>query len=502
MIMSRNKLNDFLSRYAGRDAARFHMPGHKGRRLFERFGYARFFDDLPDRDITEIPGADNLFHQSGVLKDLTERYRRLYDCDQAVLLINGSSCGLEAAVLAAARQAREHSQKKPGEETAGHPEAPAPSAPVKIITERSCHKSVLNGMTLAGTVPAYIYPEIDADSGLMAGILPETVEQAFAENPDAGAVIITSPNYYGIRSDIAAIAEITHRRGAVLIVDEAHGAHLKFFDDFYGTKTSAGAQGADIVVASTHKTLASFTQTAVACIHGSRVDPAGYRGMVEKLESSSPSYILLSSLEINADILENHAGRLIPEWQENLDFFYHAAKEIAGLDVLFHPLLDRTKINISMKRRGLSGTGLERALRTKDVFAEMVSADNVMLLTGIGNRRYDYERLISALRAISEEHPDADIRCSSGPGASGPAPVFPLFKLKQHPIPRQKEAVPLNDAAGRICAAAVIPYPPGIPLICPGEEFEEETVRVLREMLRAGQDVMGVEEDDSVLVGK
>jgi len=488
--MKNKRLNDFLSQYAARDAARFHMPGHKGRRLFERFGYEYFYDNLPDRDITEIPGADNLFLQNGVLRHLTERYRKLYGSDEVILLINGSSCGLEAAVLTVAQRARTRRQRTGN----------TASADIKIITARNCHKSVLNGMMLAGTVPIYIYPEIDADSGVMAEVLSETVEQSFDENPDAEAVIITSPNYYGIRSDIAAIAETAHRHDAILIVDQAHGAHLKFFDDFRGTKTSAGSLGADIVITSTHKTLASFTQTAVAGLYGDLADPSEFRSMVEKLESSSPSYILLSSLEINADLLEKHADRLIPEWQENLDFFYYAAKSITGLDWICHPLLDQTKINLSMRRTGLGGTELEHRLRARNIFAEMVSGDNVMLMTGIGNRRCDYERLISALTEISEEC--LHDRSPADKGGLKPLPAFPLFKLKQHPIPKGKENVPLKDAAGRICAAALIPYPPGIPLICPGEEFDEDTVQVLQKMLGAGQDVMGVDDDVFVLVGK
>ena len=153
-----------------------------------------------------------------------------------------------------------------------------------------------------------------------------------------------------------------------------------------------------------------------------------------------------------------------------------------------------------MRRTGLGGTELEHRLRARNIFAAMVSGDNVMLMTGIGNRRCDYERLISALTEISEEC--LHDRSPADKGGLKPLPAFPLFKLKQHPIPKGKENVPLKDAAGRICAAALIPYPPGIPLICPGEEFDEDTVQVLQKMLGAGQDVMGVDDDVFVLVGK
>ncbi|MEG0157279.1 MAG: aminotransferase class I/II-fold pyridoxal phosphate-dependent enzyme, partial [Anaerovoracaceae bacterium] len=201
----------FLKEHAKKQPISFHMPGHKGAALYHKYGYGDFFTDLADLDITEIPGADNLFQAEDIIQSVQEAYRELYQVKASYLLINGTSGGLIAAILATVPRGK------------------------KLIMARNCHKSVFNALTLGGIEPVYAYPE----EGPVAGpISPQEIEALLKANPDGEAVILPSPNYYGICSDIEAIAKIVHQAGKVLIVDQAHGAHLKFFHRY--VKDSVG----------------------------------------------------------------------------------------------------------------------------------------------------------------------------------------------------------------------------------------------------------------------
>ena len=201
-------------------------------------------------DITEIPGADNLFQAEGIIEETAEKYRELYAVIKSFLLINGTSGGIIASILASV---------PPGK---------------KLVMARNCHKSVFNALSLGNISPVYLYPSIIDKYGISGAVSPEAVAEALDSEPDAEAVILPSPNYYGICSDIRAVAEEVHRRGKVLIADQAHGAHLRFFSRFEDgfLPPSAEESGADIVINSTHKTLASFTQSAVLNVCSDRVD--------------------------------------------------------------------------------------------------------------------------------------------------------------------------------------------------------------------------------------
>ena len=197
---------DFITDHLKRDTVSVHMPGHKGSHLYRRFGYHEFLERMMDYDITEIAGADNLFQTEGIIKGVQDHYARLYDCKRSYILINGSSGGNIAAILASVSKGKQ------------------------LIMARNCHKSVFNALTLGGIRPVYAYPEMIEEYGISGAISPAEIESLILENPDTEAVMITSPNYYGVCSDIKTIAEIAHKYGKVLIVDEAHGAHLHFSD--------------------------------------------------------------------------------------------------------------------------------------------------------------------------------------------------------------------------------------------------------------------------------
>lgn len=458
------------------------MPGHKGRRFFERYApeAAALFDRSPDYDITEIPGADNLFQPESVIRNVMDRYRGLYESRETYLLINGSSAGLMAAILTA---------------------VPAGG---KLIMARNCHKAVFNGARLGGITPVYAWPEIIEEYGICGEVTAEEIERAIGEAPDASAILVTSPNYYGICSDIEAIAEAAHSHGMLLIVDQAHGAHLPFMNK----RLAAERAGADIVINSTHKTLASFTQTAIANICSDRIDLDVFQDRLQMLESSSPSYLLMASIDLNARILEEHGGRLMEEWRENLMYFYRRYKEIPGLSLMTHPALDPTKLNLDMSALGLSGADLEEELIKRGIYIELTTGSIAMAMTGIGNDRNDYDRLLEALAEISEARrkacknvdlADESANCDARDTAD--AAYAYSRRPKAGTAPEHSRSVHYTEAVGFVSAGLIIPYPPGVPLICPGEVMDEGALEYAYRLRQRGEKVIGMTAAGFVRVG-
>ncbi len=496
--MNSKGITQFLINHAGKDPVSFHMPGHKGDRLLRKYGYEYFLDNIVDCDITEIVGADNLFQTEGIIADTMAKYRNLYDTKASYLLINGSSAGLIASILTC---------------------VPAGG---KLIMARNCHKAIFNALTLGGIKPVYAYPSMVEEYGITGPVAPEEIARLLEENPDASAVILPSPNYYGICSDIHTIAGIVHDAGKYLIVDQAHGAHLKFFENAdgadgetiatgaFGVPESAETQGADFVINSTHKTLCSFTQSAVLNIPARSTfnDMYTLEDKLQQIESTSPSYLLMASLDINADILTGHATELFDEWRSNLNYFYGEAAAIDGLKFMrvtdgVRQAMDMTKINLDMSACGLNGHQLEEALLKYEIYAELVTGNILMCMTGIGNSRRDYDRLLEALRELSAGCGSANTADASDASEANTAGAALWTKHRLlHEVPIAKELLPIEQCAGRTCASSIIPYPPGIPLICPGEEIGAEEIDYVKKLRSQGDKVMGVDAAGRIAVGK
>ena len=425
-----------------------------------------------DCDITEIIGADNLFQTEGILKSAQEEYAKLYGVKRAYMLVNGTSGGVIAAIMA--------SVPKGG----------------KLVMARNSHKAIYNALLLADIQPVYAYPEMIEEYGISGEITADEITRCLDENPDASAVILPSPNYYGICSDIKKIAEIVHSRGKILIVDQAHGAHLKFFSDcgFTDMPKSAEEQGADVAVNSIHKTLASFTQSAALTFNSDTLDYYVLEDKLQMIQSTSPSYILMGSLDINADIIKNHKEEAFSAWHDALVYFYDEAKKIEGLEVIRNEKLDFTKINLDMSAYGLSGSELEHLLMEKGIYAELTTGNILMCMTGIGNTKEHMERLLEALKEIADSRTKVE-----GKKQTPPAVLEARFELCA--VPSKKERVPLENGAGRICASSIIPYPPGIPFICPGERITEEVITYIKALREAGEKVIGVNAEGEIIVG-
>ena len=470
-MKNRNTVSDYLLRHQALDPISFHMPGHKGRtELFDRYGYGDFVRNTPGCDITEIYGADALTAPRTVIRHTMENYAELYGARYTDLLVNGSSCGLIASILATVPRGG------------------------KLILGRNSHKSVFSALRLGEIEPVYLQPGIFPGCELQGAVPVQEVRAALHAHPEASAVLITSPNYYGVLSDIRGIAEAVHAVGKILIVDQAHGAHLKFFDRFTEEPHAAENLGADIAVDSIHKTLLGYTGTAIVNVCSERVDIDGLADRIRMIQTTSPSYPMMGSLDINEKIIRKDGDRLISEWIDDLRYFYTNCADIDGLEVIRGENLDFSKINVTMRRMGVSGRRMDEYLRNRNIWTEMVHGGYVTLLTGIGNRRADYTAALDALGKLSREYGI----CGNAEPERDP---MTSFDLEVRLVPDHMERKPLFQAEGCIAADCITPYPPGVPLVCPGEVLTYEVIRYLKQCIGRGETVLGIDEEGCVAVG-
>ena len=448
----------------------FHMPGHKRSSRYQDWR-------LPfDRDITEIEGFDNLHHPTGILKDAQERLAALYPVPESYFLVNGSSCGILAAISAAC-----------------HPGG-------KIVMARNCHKAAYHGVSLRDLDPVYVMPR-QISGGVNGDIIPQEVERVLGENPDAQAVLLTSPTYDGVVSDISAIARICHAHEIPLLVDEAHGAHLPFSDYF---PSSAIFQGADIVIQSFHKTLPALTQTAVLHRCSDRVLRDRLERFLGFYQTSSPSYILMESIDRCVDYLRERGREDFASFTCLLD---RSRKVLSSNKYLrlYVPegvfAYDPSKILLSAAHLGYPGTFLAEWMR-KDarLEPEMASAYVCLCLTSVGDRPEGFERLLATVSRLEGEISKGRIsvplfdldRCEEQMAGYGGG--FLPRKVVRPALAWEAESkwIPIGKAPGHVSASFLSLYPPGIPLLVPGEEVTEKVVSFMERMGQLGLSVHGL----------
>ncbi|MCG8483621.1 MAG: aminotransferase class I/II-fold pyridoxal phosphate-dependent enzyme [Clostridia bacterium] len=466
---------EFLMNHSKKNAISFHMPGHKGGAFFKKYGYEGFLENIIKYDVTEIHGADNLYHPNEIIDKIQKKYARLYDAKRSFLLVNGTTGGILASILSCVG---------PNE---------------KLIMARNSHKSTFNALVLGDINPIYIQPELVDDYHVSGQIHLREVEKAVKRHSDAKAVILPSPNYYGICSDIQEISRIIHEHNMILIVDEAHGAHLHFSDHF---PDSALAHEADIVINSTHKTLASLTQSAVLHVNSNRVDMNALMDKLQMVQSTSPSYILMASLDINADIMAKHGEELICNWVKNLDEFYDKMKSAKHTKIMNGSKkikgFDPTKINIDMTDIGITGKKLEEILREKyNIYMELVTPNIVMGMTGIGTTKEHLDKLAEALLEIETHYSrNESIHIPHVEYEENQAVLKPSQAAQ-----KEKAWENFEDSIGKVCAIAVTPYPPGVPMIYPGEVFTE---KIITEIIKIKKDILilGLKNEKKVAIVK
>ena len=466
--MTQSRLEERLRQYCGSGIYPLHMPGHK-----RRPGPC---PGLPYAwDLTEVEGTDDLHDARGILKEAMDRTAALYGADHTRYLVNGSTCGILAGIRAAVRHGD------------------------RVAVARNCHKSVYHAIELCGLEAVWILPEIVPDYRICGSVSPEAVRGLLQADPSIRAVILTSPTYEGVLSDIGAIAAICHAHDLPLIVDEAHGAHLGLFP---GTGFPAGALscGADLVIQSPHKTLPSLTQTAWLHLRGDRISIGSLERELDIFETSSPSYPLLASLDACTGLLETEGYSLFRGWQQRLYAFYEGAAALRRFRILGREAgrlsrerifaYDPGKILIACPPGQLTGHGLARLLRERYLLeTEMVLEDCVLAMTSPADAPDALQRLLEALLELEGSlegsprvFPDPEEAGEDIPLLPAPETVLPVGQA----VRMDMEAVPPAAAAGRICGEYLYCYPPGIPVCAPGERITDRILSRIRSLEAAG----------------
>ncbi|OKP84095.1 amino acid decarboxylase [Paenibacillus helianthi] len=495
---------EMLEQYRVKGNISYHVPGHKNGDAYRGQESAGFLREVMRYDVTEITGTDDLHHPEGVIQEAQELAADCFGAEESFFLVGGSTAGNLALILTV-----------------------CPEPGMTLILQRNVHKSVIHGLMLAGVRAVFVEPQMDWHSGLMVAPAVQTIQNALAAYPEAAAVLVTMPNYYGMGSDLAPLAQACHDSGVPLLVDEAHGAH-------YGQHPAlpAGALvcGADGVVQSTHKMLSALTMGAMLHVQGPWLDRALLRQRLAMVQSSSPSYPVMASLDLARRLVHSQRAGAFTAGLAAVDVLRRglaslprygllqpaeplqpgcgaagtgAAADMPPQSVAAYSTQDPFKAVIYDAVGVLGGFELQRRLEEKGIVPEMSDDRHVVLAFSLGSNAEDTGLLLAALREIAEETADVTVNlhedttrqgfsteCLPAESVAGVVPDSAknstwnnftndiisspvLFSMK--PVnPLETESIGLEYSTGRMSAEMVIPYPPGIPLLYPGEEISED----------------------------
>ncbi|MEW9083135.1 aminotransferase class I/II-fold pyridoxal phosphate-dependent enzyme [Caldanaerobacter subterraneus] len=461
-------LYDALMEYVKKETVPFHMPGHKQGRVLPK----EYIENLAKIDLTEVPGLDNLHNPDGPILEAEKLAAKAFGSKQAFFLVNGSTAGIYAAMYAVLNPTD------------------------KVLVMRNSHKSVYNGVVLTQSIPVYLLPEIDYENGIAMGIDVEKLEEVLQKERDVKAVVVTHPNYYGFCSDIEKIVDIVHKYGKILIVDEAHGAHFPFSNNLPKTSIKAGA---DIVVQSLHKTLTSFTQTSILHLNSDRVDVDRLKYSLSLFQSTSPSYILMSSIDMAREYMEKEGKKRLEEVIQLALYVRREIDKMEGIRCLGEDIVGRygivdfdvTKLTISVKNLGIEGPEAEDFLRREcNIQVEMSDVYNILAMVTVGDDEKRVKMLLEGLKKLSKNRKRVKF------GDRILFPSLPEMELTPSEAVRKKKVrVPFEKAEGAISADFVTPYPPGVPLICPGERIEKDMVKYIEVLYNKGIKVLGIQDN-------
>ncbi len=473
-----------MRRYVEAGVTPFHTPGHK-----QGKGMHPLLEELIGRPALELDLAlmeemDDFFEPYGCIKEAQELAAALYGADHSFFVINGTTGGIYAMILATVG---------PGE---------------TIIVPRNAHRSIIGGIILSGAKPVFIQPEVDRQLGLALGVTQETVAAALAAHPEAKAVLLINPTYYGVATDLAAVIELVHEQGMVALVDEAHGPHLAFSERLPLQALDAGA---DICAQSTHKIIGALTQSSLVHCREGRINVKKLKTMLQLVQSTSPNYLLLASLDV-ARMQMATQGRVLVE--RSIELAQWLRREINTIEGLYcfgaekigQPgfySFDPTKVTVAVRGIGLSGAEAERILRQRyQMQVELSDADNILFLITLGDSESDVRALAEALRDLalsqSERRPQ-----ESEPSLANEASLPPVPERVLSPraaLFAKTSSVPFEASAGAVCAEIITFYPPGIPVLCPGERISQEMIDYCRRLQADGMHISGAADKSLALI--
>lgn len=451
-----------LDNYVSKERTIMHMPGHKQGKGFD----ANFKNNILKYDLTELSGLDNFHKPEGAILKSMEACAKAFGAKKSFFLVNGSTSGIHASFL---------SCFKKGD---------------KILINRNCHISVIHALILFGIKPVFVMPDYMEEYGLPLPPSFHSWEKALNENPDAKGVLVTTPDYYGICQPLTELSALLHESGKLLLVDEAHGAHFAFSNRLPKT---ALEQGADLCIQSFHKTLPALTQSAVLHIGSSRINAVKVERAISMITTTSPSYIVMASMDYARCFADLHGGK---KYDELINMLNGMKCELAAMknlrvipDSITNIIRDPTRIVIDTALTNITGYELYDLLYNEyGIAAEMCDTSHVVFILTMSDKIADIERITKALIKIDSEINRADELFSLNlPFSVGECSIPDIYDFLDSSL-----KIPLKNAEGCICADVVTPYPPGIPMLCPGEVITSEHIKYLTNVIRAGAQVHGL----------
>jgi len=455
---NKTPLFDAVKKYIDDNVLAFHVPGHKhGRGIQELTEYLG--QKALAMDVNGMDDLDYANNPTGVILQAQKLMADAYGAENAYFLVNGTTSGVQTMIL---------SSCEPGS---------------RIIIPRNAHRSTIGGIILSGAIPVYVQPEINGELGIAMGVSVESIKTAIKKNPHAKAVFVINPTYYGMAPDLKSIVRVAHRHDMAVLVDEAHGAHMSFHDDFPLTAMEVGA---DMSAASMHKTGGSLTQSSVLLSRGGLISQDRIKHALGLTFTSSASYLLMCSLDIaRKQLALNGEGMLskalrLARYARNeinkIDGLYAFGHELAGNSGCFD--FDETKLGINVAKLGFTGYELEAILRQKyNIQVEMSDMYNILAIISIGDTDEDVEALVLALREIACERYERQVHYDVAVPES-----LELIVSPRDAFYNNKKTVKLEDAAGEIAGELVMAYPPGIPVISLGERITGDVIDYIKKL--------------------
>ena len=460
-----------LERFRKKRVVPFDVPGHKRGR-----GNPELVNLLGEKcvglDVNSMKPLDNLGHPVSVIRRAEELTAEAFGAAHAFLMVNGTTSSVQSMILSVCK------------------------AGDKIILPRNVHKSVINALVLCGAVPVYVEAKVNHQIGIVMGVAVEEMRRAMDEHPDAVAVFVNNPTYYGICSDIREIARLAHERGMKVLADEAHGTHLYFGDDL---PVSGIAAGADMAAVSMHKSGGSLTQSSIL-LCGENMDAEYVRQIINLTQTTSASYLLLSSLDISRRNLALRGRESFAKVTKMAEYARGEINAIGGYYAYGKELIDGkhvfdydvTKLSVYTQGIGLTGIEVYDLLRDEyDIQIEFGDIGNILAYISIGDRIQDIERLVGALEDIRHTY-----QKESGTLYCGDFIKPECVMTPQKAFYAEKKQLPLKDTAGGICAEMVMCYPPGIPILTPGERITEEIIEYISYAKEKGCSLQGTKDPE------
>jgi arginine/lysine/ornithine decarboxylase len=447
----------------------FDVPGHKrGRGNMELTEFLG--EDCMNVDVNSMKPLDNLCHPVSVIKDAEMLAAEAFGAANAFFMVGGTTSAVQSMIMYACKEGD------------------------KIIMPRNVHRSAINAMILTGAVPVYVNPDVNHQLGIALGMSVSQVEQAIRDNPDAKAIMINNPTYYGICSDLQRITDLAHEHGMLVLVDEAHGTHFYFGENFPITAMAAGADCASV---SMHKSGGSLTQSSFLLM-GKKINADYMRQVINLTQTTSASYLLLSSLDISRKRLALGGREIFAQTVEMAEYARSEINEIGGYYAYSRELIngdsiydfDVSKLSIYTLPIGLAGIEVYDLLRDEyDIQIEFGDIGNVLAYISVGDRKRDIERLISALAEIKRRFGKSSAHMLTQEYIS---PV--VTETPRKAFYASKRSLPLEEAAGHVCSEFVMCYPPGIPILAPGELITPEIIEYIRYAKEKGCQMTGTED--------